>query len=114
MARIVAACPPASAARPPASINFRRWSGSWPPSSSSSSTALVSGADPEVVRRRMTRFFDEVSHGIETHGGFVEKYAGDAVLAVFGVPQAHEDDAERAVRAALAIQESVRELELEA
>jgi class 3 adenylate cyclase/tetratricopeptide (TPR) repeat protein len=78
------------------------------------STALVSGADPEVVRRRMTRFFDEVSHGIETHGGFVEKYAGDAVLAVFGVPQAHEDDAERAVRAALAIQESVRELQLEA
>ena len=65
------------------------------------STGLVARADPEVVRRRVTRFFEQVSHCIETHGGKVEKFAGDAVMAAFGIPQAHEDDAERAVRAAL-------------
>jgi class 3 adenylate cyclase/tetratricopeptide (TPR) repeat protein len=78
------------------------------------STALVSAADPEVVRRRVTRFFDQVSHCVTTHGGIVEKFAGDAVLAAFGVAQAHEDDAERAVRAGLGILEAVKELELEA
>ena len=78
------------------------------------STSLVAGADPEVARRRVTQFFDRVSHCVTTHGGIVEKFAGDAVLAAFGVPQAHEDDAERAVRAALAMLESVRELGLEA
>src|SRR5260221_1627544 len=78
------------------------------------STALVAGADPEVVRRRVTRFFDRVSHCVTTHGGIVEKFAGDAVLAAFGVAQAHEDDAERAVRSGLAILEVVKELELEA
>jgi class 3 adenylate cyclase/tetratricopeptide (TPR) repeat protein len=77
-------------------------------------THLVSGADPEVVRRRVTTFFDGVSRCIETHGGTVEKFAGDAVMAAFGIPQAHEDDAERAVRAALAILDRVHELELEA
>ena len=59
------------------------------------STAFVTGADPEVVRRRVTRFFDQVTHCVTTHGGIVEKFAGDAVLAAFGVAQAHEDDAER-------------------
>src|SRR5712691_1336360 len=78
------------------------------------STSLVSASDPEVVRRRVTQYFDRVSHCIETHGGTVEKFAGDAVMAAFGVPQAHEDDAERAVRAALGILDSVTELELEA
>ncbi|MEP6910869.1 MAG: AAA family ATPase [Actinomycetota bacterium] len=78
------------------------------------STSLVSASDPEVVRRRVTRFFDQVSRCIETHGGKVEKFAGDAVMAAFGIPQAHEDDAERAVRAALGIMESVHELELDA
>src|SRR2546421_1241102 len=77
------------------------------------STELVSGADPEVVRRRVTTFFEGVSRCIETHGGTVEKFAGDAVMAAFGVPQAHEDDAERAVRAAFAVLESVHELGLE-
>ncbi|TMK91020.1 MAG: adenylate/guanylate cyclase domain-containing protein, partial [Actinobacteria bacterium] len=77
------------------------------------STEFLSGSDPEVVRRRVTRFFEQVSGCIETHGGTVEKFAGDAVMAAFGVPRAHEDDAERAVRAALAIMESVEELSLE-
>jgi len=78
------------------------------------STALVSAADPEIVRRRVTGFFDQVSRSVTTHGGIVEKFAGDAVLAAFGVAQAHEDDAERAVRAGFEILAAVEELELEA
>src|SRR5215471_18423967 len=78
------------------------------------STALVTGADPEVVRRRVQTFFDRVSHCVITHGGIVEKFAGDAVMAAFGIPVAHEDDAERAVRAGLAILDAVEELKLEA
>jgi class 3 adenylate cyclase len=78
------------------------------------STGLVTGADPEVVRRRVQRFFDRVSHCVITHGGIVEKFAGDAVMAAFGIPQAHEDDAERAIRAGLGILEAVDELELRA
>ena len=54
------------------------------------------------------------SHCVTTHGGIVEKFAGDAVMAAFGVAQAHEDDAERAIRAGLAILEVVKGLELEA
>ena len=79
-----------------------------------SSTESLNNADPEVVRRRVSRFFDQVSHCIVTHGGTVEKFAGDAVMAAFGVPLAHEDDAERAVRAAIATLERVKELGLEA
>src|ERR671935_945336 len=78
------------------------------------STGFVSASDPEVVRRRVTRFFDQVSHCIETHGGTVEKFAGDAVMAAFGIPRAHEDDAERAARAAMGILDSVHGLGLEA
>src|ERR671924_1516719 len=78
------------------------------------STELVSGADPEIVRRRVTAFFDAVSGCIETHGGTVEKFAGDAVMAAFGIPQAHEDDAERATRSALGIIQNVHELGVEA
>jgi class 3 adenylate cyclase/tetratricopeptide (TPR) repeat protein len=78
------------------------------------STALVSGTDPEVARRRVQQYFDRVQHCVVTHGGIVEKFAGDAVMAAFGIPQAHEDDAERAIRSALAIMESVQELGLEA
>ena len=78
-----------------------------------SSTNLVAASDPEVVRRRVQRFFDDVSSCITTHGGIVEKFAGDAVMAAFGVPLAHEDDAERAVRAAIAIHRKVAELGLE-
>ncbi|HEX4745444.1 MAG TPA: adenylate/guanylate cyclase domain-containing protein [Gaiellaceae bacterium] len=78
------------------------------------STRLVTGADPEVVRRRVTRFFETVSSCVRQHGGIVEKFAGDAVMAAFGVPQAHEDDAQRAIRAALAMRAAVDELQLEA
>ena len=77
------------------------------------STELVSAHDPEVVRRRVTRFFESVSRCILSHGGTVEKFAGDAVMAAFGIPRAHEDDAERAVRAAFAIMEAVAELEVD-
>src|SRR5438128_1793667 len=78
------------------------------------STEALADADPEVIRRRVSRFFDQVAHCIVTHGGTVEKFAGDAVMAAFGVPLAHEDDAERAVRAAMATLERVKELGLEA
>ena len=53
------------------------------------STGLVVGSDPEVVRRRVTEFFETVSHCVAVHGGIVEKFAGDAVLAAFGVQRAH-------------------------
>src|ERR1041384_8279279 len=76
------------------------------------STELLARADPEVVRRRVTRYFERVSQCVSAHGGVVEKFAGDAVMAAFGVPQAHEDDAERAARAALAILAAVDELGL--
>jgi tetratricopeptide (TPR) repeat protein len=78
------------------------------------STELVSAQDPEITRRRVTAFFDAVAGCIETHGGTVEKFAGDAVMAAFGIPQAHEDDAERAVRAALGIIQNTHELGVEA
>jgi class 3 adenylate cyclase/tetratricopeptide (TPR) repeat protein len=78
------------------------------------SSALLAARDPEVVRRKITGFFGDVSECIEHHGGTVEKFAGDAVMAAFGIPRAHEDDAERALRAAFAVLEKVDELGLEA
>jgi class 3 adenylate cyclase/tetratricopeptide (TPR) repeat protein len=77
------------------------------------STELLASADPEVVRRRVSRFFDRVSHCVEAYGGVVEKFAGDAVMAAFGLPQSHEDDAERGARAALAILTAVEDLGLD-
>src|SRR5918999_1683020 len=70
--------------------------------------------DPEVARRRVTQFFERAASCVETHGGVVEKFAGDAVMAAFGTLQTHEDDAERAVRAGLAILEATDELGLQA
>src|SRR5437870_12423388 len=78
-----------------------------------SSTEFVAGQDPEITRRRVTKFFDGVSRCIQTHGGTVEKFAGDAVMAAFGIPVAHEVDAERAVRTVLGILELVQALELQ-
>ena len=64
------------------------------------STSLGERVDPETTRHVMLRYFDETRTVLERHGGTVEKFIGDAVMAVFGVPLAHEDDAMRAVRAA--------------
>jgi class 3 adenylate cyclase/tetratricopeptide (TPR) repeat protein len=71
------------------------------------STALADALDPETVRRVMGRYFDACRSVLEAHGGTVEKFIGDAVMAVFGVPVVHEDDAMRAVRAACAIREEL-------
>ncbi len=73
-------------------------------------TPLSEQLDPEALRSIMLRFFDVVRSAIERHGGTVGKYIGDAVLAVFGVPRVHEDDALRAVRAAVEIREALEEL----
>ncbi|HZT14565.1 MAG TPA: AAA family ATPase [Gaiellaceae bacterium] len=78
------------------------------------STSLVSAVDPEVVRRRVREYFARASQSIGLYGGTVEKFAGDAVMAAFGVPRTHEDDAVRAIRAAFAILDDVHELGLEA
>jgi class 3 adenylate cyclase len=64
------------------------------------STALGESHDPESVRRVMSRYFDEMKRVLEGHGGTVEKFIGDAVMAVFGIPTLHEDDARRALHAA--------------
>jgi len=78
------------------------------------STALVSGTDPEVARGRVQRFLEHVEGCVEAHGGTMGRYAGDAVMVAFGIPQTHEDDALRAVKAGLAILARVGELELQA
>jgi class 3 adenylate cyclase/tetratricopeptide (TPR) repeat protein len=75
-----------------------------------SSTALGEQLDPEALRRVMGRYFDEARTAIERHGGTVEKFIGDAVMAVFGIPTLHEDDALRAVRAADDLRSSLRSL----
>ena len=74
------------------------------------STHLAEGRDPEEVRELLTRYFDSARDTIERYGGLVEKFIGDAVMAVWGTPAAHEDDAERAVRAALELLEGVEAL----
>jgi class 3 adenylate cyclase/tetratricopeptide (TPR) repeat protein len=66
--------------------------------------------DPEDVRATLTPYFARLREELERRGGTVEKFIGDAVMAVFGAPIAHEDDPERAVRAALAIREAVAEM----
>lgn len=74
------------------------------------STELSVKYDPEPLRGLLSAFFEEMAHQVRVFGGTVEKYAGDAIMAVFGVPQVHEDDAERAVRAALAMRDSLDQL----
>src|SRR5215217_7047269 len=74
------------------------------------STALGEDLDPELVRALMQRFFSEMQAVIERHGGTVEKYIGDAIMAVFGIPHVHEDDAVRAVRAAVEMREALAAL----
>jgi class 3 adenylate cyclase/tetratricopeptide (TPR) repeat protein len=64
------------------------------------STSLGESLDPEALREVLDRYFTEMRTCVERHGGIIEKYIGDAVMAVFGLPRAHEDDATRALRAA--------------
>jgi class 3 adenylate cyclase len=77
-------------------------------------TAASEASDPEDVRARLQAYHGRAKTEVERFGGTIEKFVGDAVMAVFGAPTAHEDDAERAVRAGLAILEGVGELSLEA
>jgi class 3 adenylate cyclase/tetratricopeptide (TPR) repeat protein len=74
------------------------------------STALAERIDAEAVRELMLAYFREMRGAIEAHGGIVEKFIGDAVVGVFGVPAAHEDDALRGVRAAVEMQERLATL----
>jgi class 3 adenylate cyclase/tetratricopeptide (TPR) repeat protein len=76
----------------------------------SGSTAMAERLDSEAVRELMFRYFHEMRAAIERHGGTVEKFIGDAVMAVFGVPVAHEDDALRALRAAAEMRDHLRVL----
>ena len=71
------------------------------------STALGEKMDPEALRRVVTRYFREMARVLEGHGGTVEKFIGDAVMAAFGIPVIHEDDALRAVRAAADMQQQM-------
>ena len=75
------------------------------------STQLGERLDPELLRKVLDRYFDAMRAAIERHGGTVEKFIGDAVVGAFGVPEAHEDDALRAVRAALEMREAAAQLD---
>jgi class 3 adenylate cyclase/tetratricopeptide (TPR) repeat protein len=74
------------------------------------STALGESTDPEALRALLARYFERMKAIVESHGGTVEKFIGDAVMAVFGVPVAHEDDALRACRAAIEMRDALPEL----
>jgi class 3 adenylate cyclase/tetratricopeptide (TPR) repeat protein len=74
------------------------------------STASAEELDPEDVRARLAPYYSRVRHELESFGGTVEKFIGDAVVAIFGAPVAHEDDPERAVRAAIAVRNAIAEL----
>ena len=73
-------------------------------------TAIAEPRDPEEVREILSTYFDRMRAAVERHGGVVEKFIGDAVMAVWGAPVAHEDDAERAVRAGLAMVDGVAQM----
>jgi class 3 adenylate cyclase/tetratricopeptide (TPR) repeat protein len=79
----------------------------------SGSTRLGEELDAEALRRVMERYFGDMRSVLEQHGGTVEKFIGDAVMAVFGIPAAHEDDALRAVRAAVEMRARLAELNSE-
>ena len=74
------------------------------------STAMGESMDPEALRVLLARYFERMKTIVESHGGTVEKFIGDAVMAVFGIPAAHEDDALRACRAAVEMREAFSEL----
>ena len=96
---IVTAAPaPAQEVRKVVSIVFSDLKGS---------TSMGEKLDSESLREVMTRYFDAMSAELERHGGVVEKFIGDAIMAVFGLPTLHEDDALRAVRAAAGMQRAL-------
>src|SRR6202158_4321026 len=72
-------------------------------------TSRAEKLDPEDVRATLSPYYSRLRAEIERHGGTVEKFIGDAVMAVFGAPVAHEDDPERAVRAAIRILDAIDE-----
>src|SRR5438270_1246198 len=74
------------------------------------STELGESTDPEALRAVLARYFERMKEIVERHGGSVEKFIGDAVMAVFGVPVVHEDDALRACRAAIEMCDALPEL----
>jgi len=74
------------------------------------STKLGEALDPESVRAVMSRYFDAMTDAMRRHGGTIEKFIGDAIMAVFGLPRIHEDDALRAVRAAYETQAALAKL----
>ncbi len=78
------------------------------------STELAERLDPETLRRLLDGYFGAMRAVIESHGGTVEKFAGDAVIAAFGIPTAHEDDALRAVRAGLDLAAAAERLDRDA
>jgi class 3 adenylate cyclase len=77
------------------------------------STALGESVDPEALQELLARYFEQMKGIVEAHGGSVEKFIGDAVMAVFGVPVAHEDDALRACRAAVGMRDALPGLGVE-
>ena len=97
----LSAAPPAREARKVVTVLFCDVTGS---------TALGERIDPESLRRVMSRYFETAKTIVERHGGSVEKFIGDAVMAVFGVPSVHEDDALRAVRSADELRAGLGEL----
>ncbi len=78
------------------------------------STELGESTDPEALRALLARYFERMKGIVEAHGGSVEKFIGDAIMAVFGTPQVHEDDALRACRAAVEMRDALPELGLQA
>src|SRR5438046_9959358 len=78
------------------------------------STSLGESTDPETLRPLLARYFERMGSIVERHGGSVEKFIGDAVMAVFGVPRVHEDDALRACRAAVEMHDALPELRVQA
>jgi len=78
------------------------------------STQLGEESDPEALRGLLARYFERMKAIVESHGGTVEKFIGDAVMAVFGIPRVHEDDALRACRAAIEMRDALPEVRVQA
>src|SRR3954468_22019442 len=77
------------------------------------STTIGESVDPEALRGLLASYFERMKAIVDSHGGTVEKFIGDAVMAVFGVPVVHEDDALRACRAAVEMRDALPELGVE-